>query len=172
MSPKEIALQQEIHTLYSHHHGWLHGWLWKKLGCAHHASDVVQDTFLRIATSRDALLGIREPRAYLTTTAQRLMKDRFRRQRIEQAYLAELMRVAETQECEPSAEEVLIAIQALEQIGVALQNVSTKAREAFLLHYLDGQTHAAVAAHLGVSSRMVQKYLVQALMGCHRALRA
>jgi RNA polymerase sigma factor (sigma-70 family) len=160
------VFQQDIYTLYSSHHGWLFGWLRKKLGCAHNAADIAQDTFLRIIASRDALIGIQEPRAYLTATAKRLMLDRMRRQLIEQAYLAELAVAAENIASYPDPQEIMLAVEALEQIGNALQAVSDKARNAFLLHYLDGQTYAVVATRLGVSTRMVQKYLVQALVKC------
>ena len=66
------SLQQQVQSLYSEHHGWLLGWLRKKLSCPHGAADVAQDTFVRIIASRDALFGMREPRAYLSTTAKRL----------------------------------------------------------------------------------------------------
>ena len=155
-----------MHSFYSSHHGWLFGWLRKKLGCAHNAADVAQDTFVRIIASRDALLSVQEPRAYLTATAKRLMLDRARRQLIEQSYLAELALTMEHAEGYPGPEEILLAVEALEQISAALQSVAANARDAFLLHYLDGQTHAEVAAALGVSTRMVGKYLVQVLVKC------
>lgn len=164
----DAQYHREMHALYSDHHGWLYAWLRRKLGCAHNAADVAQDTFVRILASRDALLGMREPRAYLTTTAKRLLVDRARRDALEQAYLAELVIDAETMADIPSPERLLEIVQALEQISEALQGVSDKAREAFLMHYLDGQTHTAVASHLGVSTRMVQKYLVQALARVHQ----
>ena len=166
----ESAVQQQVHALYCDHHGWLFGWLRKKLGCAHNAADVAHDTFLRIMVSRDALCAMHEPRAYLTTTAKRLMLDRARRQRIEQAYLAELTLLADGLEGFPSPEQILVAVQALEHISTALQGLQPKPREAFLLHYLDGQTHAAIASQFNVSTRMVQKYLAQALLHCHQAL--
>jgi len=169
MSAAESLLQQQVHHLYSDHHGWLLGWLRNKLGCAHHAADVTHDTFVRIIASRDALLGMREPRAYLTTTAQRLMLDRSRRRQVEQAYLAELTLLMNDGRCGPSPEETLMALQALEQIGAALAGLPAKASQAFLLHYLDQRPHADVAAQLGVSVRMVQKYLVQALLQCRAA---
>jgi RNA polymerase sigma factor (sigma-70 family) len=162
----ESFLQHDMHTLYSSHHGWLFGWLRKKLGCSHHAADVAQETFLRIIASRDALLGIQEPRAYLTTTAKRLMLDQARRQVIEQAYLAQLALTMETVEGYPSPEQILLAMDALEQISAALESVSHNARQAFMLHYLDDLGHADIAAILGVSTRMVRKYLVQALVSC------
>ncbi len=70
----------------------------------------------------------------------------------------------------PSAQELLEAVQALVQIEAALAGLSAKAREAFLLCYLEGLTHAQIAQQLGVSTRMVQKYLIQALTHCHSAL--
>lgn len=169
MPAAESALQEEVRALYSDHHGWLYGWLRRRLGCAHNAADVAQDTFLRILASREALLGMREPRAYLSTTARRLIIDRARRQSIEQSYLEELARTAEDSAGHPSSEDIAIVLQALEQIGAALHGLSERAREAFLLHYLEGHTHAAIAGRLGVSTKMVQKYLARALLHCHRA---
>lgn len=169
MSAVQPTLQQQVHALYSEHHGWLYGWLRKKLSCPHSAADVAQDTFLRIIASRDALFGMREPRAYLSTTAKRLLVDRARRQLLERGYLAELALVMEAVEGAPSPDEILMAVQALEQIAGALAGISARAREAFLLHYLDEQPQAAVAQQLGVSTRMVQKYLVQALLACRQA---
>jgi len=157
-----------MHHFYSSHHGWLFAWLRKKLGCPDNAADVAQDTFLRIIASRDALLGMQEPRAYLTTTAKRLIYDRSRRQLIEQAYLAELTLAAESI-CYPDPQEILLAVEALAQISAALQDVSENARTAFLLHYLEGLTQTEVAAELGVSTRMVLNYLTQTLVKCHLA---
>lgn len=168
MSAVQPSLQQQVHALYSEHHGWLYGWLRKKLSCPHSAADVAQDTFVRIIASRDALFGMREPRAYLSTTARRLLVDRARRQLLERSYLAELALVMDGAGA-PSPDDILMAVQALEQIAGALAGISAKAREAFLLHYLDEQPQAAVAQQLGVSTRMVQKYLVQALLACRQA---
>lgn len=170
----ESGVRQQMHLLYRDHHSWLFSWLRRRIGCSHHAADVAHDTFERLMTSRDALLGqrlpIEEPRAYLTTTAKRLLVDRARREQLERAYLAELERQAQTLPQYPSPEQLLVAVQALDQICQVLADVSAKARAAFLLHYLEGQTHAAVAGHLGVSTKMVQKYLVQVLLHCNQRL--
>lgn len=170
MAAVETAMQQQMRLLYCEHHGWLFGWLRRKLGCGHHAADVAQDTFVRILGSRDALLGMREPRAYLATTAKRLLIDEARRQLIEKAYLQELARVAASSQGAPSAQDVAQTVQALMQIEAALAGLAPKARQAFLLCYLEGCTQADAAAELGVSTKMVQKYLIQALAHCHRAL--
>lgn len=168
MSAADTSTRKEIATLYSDHHSWLFAWLRKKLRCSHSAADVAQDTFLRIISSRDALMGVKQPRAYLTTTAKRLIVDQVRKRHVEQIYLAELAQHAGEWSEYPSPEQITIAVQALEEIEAALRNLSLKAREAFTLHYLDDQTHSQIATHLGVSTKMVQKYLAQALVQCQK----
>lgn len=174
MTTANHPLQHPFHSFYADHHGWLVHWLCRRLGCAHGAADLAHDTFLRLLGSREplGLRELREPRAYLTTTANRLLIDRARRLRIEHAYLAELALAADRLESHPSPEQILAAVEVLDQLCLALEGLAGKPRQAFLLHYLDGQTHAAIAAQLGVSTKMVQKYLVKALVHCHRALEA
>lgn len=161
------ALIVEIDTLYRDHHHWLFSWLRKKLSCQHQAADIAHDTFTRLL-SLSHLPCLQEPRAYLVTTAKRLLIDQTRKQRIEQAYLAELTRAAETLDGFPSAEDIAAAVQILDKISQILAGLAEKPRQAFLLHYFDGLTHAAIGAQLGVSDRMVRKYLVQALVHCHQ----
>ncbi|MCC9597823.1 MULTISPECIES: sigma-70 family RNA polymerase sigma factor [unclassified Rubrivivax] len=165
MSSADV-LQQQLQLLYRDHHGWLHAWLARKLGCPQHAADIAHDTFVRVIAARDALLGVQQPRAWLSTTATRLVIDEARRRRLEQAWLEELARAADGATY-PSPEQTLAAVQALAQLEAVLETVPAKARSAFVRHYLDGQTHAVVAAELGVSTKMVQKYLARVLLQCH-----
>jgi RNA polymerase sigma-70 factor (ECF subfamily) len=170
MSAAEPPFQQAIHDLYSNHHGWLFGWLRKKLGCSHNAADLAQDTFARILASRDVVAGMREPRAYLSTTARRLVIDRARRKQIEDAYLQELALTAETLSGFQSPEQILVTLEALEQIAFVLEELGANARQAFLLYFLDGLTQVDIAAQLGISERMVRKHLMNALLHCSHAL--
>lgn len=171
MAALEPTLQQHAHALYSAHHGWLFAWLRRKLGCGHQAADVAHDTFLRLLGSPVLSSTLQEPRAYLVTTAKRVLIDEARRQQIAAAYLKALATVAPL-EGAPSAEQVVQTVQALVRIEAALQNLSEKARQAFLMHYLEGASHGEIATALGVSTRMVHKYLVQALVCCHQAVDA
>lgn len=166
MSATKHPVQEDLHALYRDHHDWLLGWLRRRLGGMADAADMAHDTFVRIIASRDLLVGLREPRAFLTTTAQRLLIDRSRRQLIERAYLDALAQLADVMPSYPSPESILMAVQALAQIDRALEGAPPRVREAFLRHYLDEQTHAAIAVAMDVSKRMVQKYLVQALLHC------
>ena len=48
----------------------------------------------------------------------------------------------------------------------ALASLPAKVREALLLNRLDGLTYAQIAVKLGVSERMVKKYMAQAMLHC------
>ncbi len=166
MSVADSSLQQQVHTLYSDHHGWLFGWLRKKLGCAHHAADIVQDTFLLVLTAHDRRgdLGMREPRAYLTTVAGRVLLNHYRRLSLERAYLEALALVPDMYA--PAPEERLIILETLHQIDLMLDALPYKARMAFLLAQFEGLTYAEIGERLDVSVRTVKRYMAQAFEEC------
>lgn len=114
------------------------------------------------------LVDIREPRAYLTTVARRLVFDHWRRRDLEQAYLAELASMPE--DLFPSAEEQALMLESLHLIDRLLDGLSVKARAAFLMSQLDGMTYKEIGAELGVSASRVRQYMAQALAACYAAL--
>lgn len=162
----------DIEALYTGHHDWLRGWLRKKIGCSEQAADLAHDTFVRVLATRDARPSLQEPRAFLTTIARHLLIDRVRHRQIEESYLEQLALTVEAGAAAPSPEDILQAVRALRRLGDALAELPAKAREAFLLHYLEGMSQPEVAERLEVSLRMAQKYLAQALLRCHQALQA
>ena len=110
MSSGEPSYQSAITELYCEHHGWLFGWLRRKLGCAQNAADLAQDTFARILNARESVATLREPRAFLSTTARRLIIDQVRRKQIENAYLQELALTAEALEGYQSPDQILTTL--------------------------------------------------------------
>lgn len=170
MSSGEPAFQTAISDLYCEHHGWLFGWLRRKLGCAQNAADLTQDTFTRILNARETVATLREPRAFLSTTARRLIIDQARRKQIENAYLQELALTAEALEGFQSPEQILTTLEALEQIAFILEGMHNKVRQAFVLYYLDGLTQTEIARQLSLSDRTVRKYLIQAMLHCSHSL--
>ena len=85
---------REAASLYAAHHGWLQGWLRRRLGNGADAADLAQDTFVRILGVRD-LAGVQEPRAYLTTVAKGVLVNWYKRQALERAYLEALAALPE-----------------------------------------------------------------------------
>ncbi|MDC8760859.1 sigma-70 family RNA polymerase sigma factor [Janthinobacterium fluminis] len=154
-----------VAELYQSHHSWLYGWLRKKLGCAHHAADLAQDTFLRVLRAPPPQ-ALREPRAFLTTVAHGLLTNHLRRQALERAYLDALAWLP--QPYSPSPESRALLIETLLEIDALLDGLPPKARQAFLLSQLEGLRYADIAERLNVSLSMVKKYMLQAVSHCMR----
>ena len=167
MSAVESALQQQVGTLYGDHHGWLHGWLRKKLGCSHRAADLAHDTFLRLL-AREEPVALQEPRAFLTTVAQRVLANHWRREQVERAYLDALARVP--QALAPSPEERAVLLETLVEIDRLLAGLPLQVKQAFLYAQLDGLSQAEIAAELGISISTVKRHLVRAGAQCYFAL--
>lgn len=158
-----------IESFYRDHHGWLQGWLHRRIGCPERASDYAQESFLRVLV-RPPEEKLEQPRAFLTRIATRLMIDDNRRARLEQAWLEMQTAFAQEHHHAPSAETVNEWLDTLEWVARLVEALPDKPRRAFLMSRLDGMAQAEIAAELGVSVSMVKKYMAQALLHCHKAL--
>ena len=83
---------------------------------------------------------------------------------IEQAWLDTL--AARPEVYAPSAEHQAMVLEALHEIGVMLLELPEKAARAFLMAVACEMTDREVALELGVSDRMVRKYVAQAMLRC------
>lgn len=169
MLATDVLDHQGFNALYADHHGWLHGWLRKKLGNAFDAADLAHDTYLRILTA-GRLPDVTDSRRHLTQIANGLVIDLYRRRQIEAAYLEALAQLPE--HLAPSEEARALAIEALVEMDALLQGLAPKARMALLLNRLDGLSYREIAERLEVSVSSVEKYIANGLLACHRALRA
>jgi RNA polymerase sigma-70 factor (ECF subfamily) len=160
---RDPVLQQRVHTFYSGHHGWLR----KNMGCTHQAADLAHDAFLPILGRQETLVDVREPCAYLTTIARRLVFESWRRRDLERAYLAEL--AALPAGMRPSPEDRGLVLETVLTIDRLLDGLALKARSAFLMSQLDGVTYREIAAELKVSASRVRQYMAQAWTCCYAA---
>jgi len=157
---------QSIDVLYSDHHGWLYGWLRRKLGNAFDAADLAHDTYLRILhTGR--VPASEQSRQHLAQIANGLVIDLYRRRQIEAAYLDAIAHLPEA--LAPSEEARALAVEALVEIDAILHGLPQKAREALVLCKLDGLSYREIAQRMGVSLSSVEKYIASALIACLRA---
>ncbi|SDU04293.1 sigma-70 family RNA polymerase sigma factor [Halopseudomonas salegens] len=156
--------RHDIGELYARHRGWLLRWLTGKTQCGERASDLLQDTFVRLLRNgqqREA----REPQALLMAIAKRVLIDHWRRQSIEQAYLQALAQVPEAEA--PSPEQQYLLLETLLEVDQLLAGLPLLARRAFLLAQLDGLKQADIALTLDISVSSVKRYLTQAYTHCY-----
>jgi RNA polymerase sigma factor (sigma-70 family) len=159
-----LALQQEVQSLYSDHHGWLLGWLRRRLGNTFDAADLAQDVYTRLLARRQPILA-REPRAFLSTVAHGLVVEHWRRRELELAWLDTLAALPEAQA--PSPESRLLILETLVAIDRLLDALKPPVRAAFLLAQLDGLTCPQIAQRLGVSLATAERYIAKALRACY-----
>ncbi|WP_459616576.1 sigma-70 family RNA polymerase sigma factor [Bordetella sp. 2513F-2] len=164
VSTSPPAPHDAVQGLYRDHHGWLALWLRRKLDNACDAADLAHDTFVRVLRHRAELAAVREPRAYLTTIARRLLLNHYRRRSLEQAYEEALAALPQPQA--PPPEQRLMILEALHRIDEALQGLAPRVRRAFLMLQLEQRSHAEIAQALGVSVRTVQRYIIQGYEQC------
>ncbi|MEX3777290.1 sigma-70 family RNA polymerase sigma factor [Pseudomonas sp. MYb118] len=155
---------QQIHTLYSEHHGWLQGWLHRKLGNRCDAADLAHDTFLRLLTRQVIKPLGSEPRALLTHIAKGLVVDRWRRQDIERAYLETIAQLPPAEV--PSPETRLLILETLTRIEALLRELPAVTRETFLLSQIEGLTYAQIAERLNLSLITVKRHMRAAFIAC------
>jgi len=160
LAPDEAA---EAHHLFVDHQPWLLGRLRQRLYDRAHAEDIASETFVRVIGER-GMTGVREPRAFLTTVAKRVLYEFWRRRDLEQAYVEACAQLPEA--LTPSPEDRALVLESLGQVVQALQGLSKRAREAFLMSQLDGLGYAEIGERLGISASMVRKYMVQGWRAC------
>lgn len=157
-----VARANDLHALYSHHHGWLFDRLLRKLRCRFDAADLTHDTFLRVLTHPPAAL--REQRAFLTTVAHGLMVNHLRRRDLERICLDALALLPEN--LAPSPEERTVLLETLVTIDALLDGLPARVRQAFLLWQIDELSHAEIAERLQVSVSSVRQYIHKATVHC------
>lgn len=164
MTSADPALQ-EVRVLYTEHHGWLYGWLRRRLGNSGDAADLAHDTFVRILARRSLLTRPgSESRALLTHIARGLVIDHWRRQQVEQAYLEVLAQLPTP--LAPSPEQRLLILEALCRVEAMLRSLPARTRDVFLLAQFDGLTYAQIAERLGLSLITVKRHMRQAFGAC------
>lgn len=136
------------------------------------AEDLVQETYLRVATTlRERRVDHLEP--FLFQTGRNLALDHLRHTRMKSRTLLDdvpeaVMEAVPTSA--PSTEDGLYAQQLLERLGASLAQLSERQQRIFILSRLHGCGHAEIAEQLDVSVSTVQKDLKLIMAICVQTL--
>lgn len=151
------------------HYGDLTGYLARRLGSQGAAQEALHDTYLRLQ-GLDTVPKLSNPRAYLYRVAGNIALDRLRADGRRHKYFAGAELAENRESGEPSAEDVLTHKQRLKILAGAIEELSPRQREVFLMHKFDGLTYAEIASRLGISKSMVEKHAMRALAYCRDRL--
>ena len=135
-------------------------YLTSRLNNAEEAKEIAQEAWLRIYRL-DHPEDLENAKAFLFQTASNLGIDRLRRLQLERKHAEESSHhgVGASSSTEASHE----ASQALAVIDRSLQELPMKCRQAFVMHRQRSMSYPEIARELGVSTSMVEKYIIQAL---------
>ncbi|WP_180699109.1 sigma-70 family RNA polymerase sigma factor [Pseudomonas crudilactis] len=159
-----VADASLVQNLYLSHHRWLHELLRRRLSNAMDAADLAHDTFVRVLKRPQTFNGEVHERSHLATIARGLCVDHWRRRQLEQTWLDTL--ASRPPAVQPSPEQRAIIVETLHEVDAMLQRLPQRVSAAFILAQLHGMPYKLIAEQIGVSERMVKKYLAQAMMHC------
>jgi RNA polymerase sigma-70 factor (ECF subfamily) len=131
--------------------------------------DIIQEVFLRLLRVPNQE-SIRSPEAYLFTVARHVAQQHLLRQSLAPGAEFHLLLNGAIADADPDPELEISALECLEGLEQALEDLTPKARAAFLLHRRDGLTLDEIGMRLGVSRPMAKKYLAKALVQFRKQL--
>lgn len=166
-SPNPIAMvlpnepQQDLARVFSEHRASLQGFLRKRLGEVE-VEDAMQETFLRLLNYQTHH-AVEHPSVLLYRIAEHVALDFARRARSHRVAahcpLDEMQLLSEA----PTQEQQLLAEQELELLIDAIERLTPRCQEVFLLSRMENMSYPQIAARCGISVKMVEKHISRAL---------
>lgn len=158
-------------SIFTEQRGALTRFLTRRLGSAALAEDLIQETWVRAASS-GGVAALANPAGYLFRIASNLALDHLRHvgQGIE--IQTGEHAVASVPDPAPLPEAVAVHRSELDRLLRAVDDLSPRRREVFALVKFDGLSYSEVAARLGISKNTVMVHMVKALSTLEREMRS
>jgi RNA polymerase sigma factor (sigma-70 family) len=140
-----------------------------RLQSRHAAQDIAQDLYLKLPRVAEQFPSTDDARRYLVRMAANAALDHQRTEGRRAELLAGAQDLFDGVEASP--EELTVSRDEIGQLEAALRELPAKCRDVLYLSRVEGMTHAEIAARLGVSKSLVDKYAVRALLHCRERMR-
>jgi RNA polymerase sigma-70 factor (ECF subfamily) len=137
--------------------------LLRSRGCSSDdTDDLIQEAFLRLQLYCQERT-VEHSEAFLVRTVLNLSVDarRLARNRTTSAVPVELHPLVDSR---PPPDEVLAAQQSLQRVRQALDALSPRVRDVFLMHRAEGYSYRQIADHLGIAVSTVEKHMAKAAL--------
>ena len=160
--------QSGLGGLFRRHAGELQRFLRHRRG-AGDAEDIVQEGFIRLLQSSATALPDNAA-AWLHRTCANLAADSHDYRSVREKIHVDCADIDTLADTGADPARRIEARQQLLRIWFALYKLPAPCRHAFLLNRLDGMSQKAIAEHLGVSEKTVERHVLRALETCKKAL--
>ncbi len=154
--------------LFFQYHGRLVLFAYKFTGEMESARDVVQDTFMALWEKSDTLAIQLSPKAYLFQAVRNRSLNYFRNNNTRRAAHGNLAARIDREERKVYADfnnpfHSLLELEMEEKIGDVIGTMPEKCKEVFILSREKDLKNREIAEKMGISTKMVEKYISRAL---------
>lgn len=128
------------------------------------ADDLMQEAYLQLL-QRNNQDTVREPRAFLFRIIANLSIDAWRKsnRKVVPEFEDDSVELENLACQKPTPEALTSGLLEFENFLSVLEGLPELHRHAFILNKIEGLTHAEIASRLGVSTKSIQRYLVEAM---------
>ncbi|MBU2097887.1 MAG: RNA polymerase sigma factor [Gammaproteobacteria bacterium] len=158
-----------IHEIIRQHHGALVAWLMPRLRVPEDAHDIAQEAYLRMMKYEHST-EINSPVALLHRIALNVAHDLDRQQRVRHYHHHDEVDDFPIEDGGASMERVLDGERNYGRVCAAIESLTPRCRQVFLLSRASGMSYPEIANTCGISVKMVEKHISHALFVCLQSL--
>jgi RNA polymerase sigma factor (sigma-70 family) len=162
-TPQASRFQQvALGELFDRYRGALLAYFLRRTRNRADAEDLTHDVFVRLGRL-DPATELQNAEAFIFQTAANLLRDRARRAEAQRGVIVASAPMADPPTGEPDAERVLGAKVELSRVMDALNTLSERTRNIFILRRLEQMKCEEIAAFYGISVSAVEQHITKAL---------
>lgn len=164
-SSERICETLSVQDTIRRYHDSLLRFLRQRLRVKEDAADIAQEAYIRMM-QYEGSTKIQSPSSMLFRIAINVANDLCRAEAARQVSEQIPLDGLELASPQPAAERQIAAEQDLEILYDAIEHLPPKCRQVFLLSRAQRMTYPQIAAHCGISVKMVEKHISHALAIC------
>ena len=154
-----------VKEIVGRYHVPLLGFLRQRLRQTEDAADVAQETYIRMM-QYEGSREVQSPSSLLFRIAINVARDLARAEQVRHVRDQCQLDGLELDSGVASPEREVAAAQDLDELHAAIEALPPKCRQVFLLSRVNDMTYPQIAAHCGISVKMVEKHISHALALC------
>ncbi|MDD3595081.1 sigma-70 family RNA polymerase sigma factor [Sulfuricurvum sp.] len=155
--------------MFEHYYNELIAYFSKTLKDRDRAHDAVHECYSRVLANVPGYPPIQEPRAFLYQTVRNILVDEHRKNvRYINVNIDDVVLTSHESE-QPL--EVIASDERMRKLQCAIDTLPPKCKEAFILFKFEGMPQAQIAEAMGISRKMVEKHIMNAMKVCKKCLK-